>query len=89
MAHILLERVTNLHGTAWVRAHGYGIEGFAFCSNAIYPGVENVTEGEGRITRPNCIAVIQACKAISASDLAPEYNNELFQNRFEQGPSAT
>lgn len=89
MAHILFERVINLHGIAWVRAHGYGIEGFALCGTAVHPGIENVTEGEGQITCPDCIEVIEACKAIAASDLAPEYNNELFYKRFERGPSAT
>ena len=84
MASILLERFTNLHGKSWVRAHGSGVEGFAFCSNAIHSDLDNVGEGIGQITCPDCIAVIEACQSIEAKDLAPEYNNELFHRRFER-----
>jgi hypothetical protein len=82
MASILLERFTNIHGESWVRSHGSGVEGGAFCSSEIHPGMENVTEGLGQITCPDCVAVIEACKAISNDDLTPEYDNELFHKRF-------
>ena len=84
MAHTLLERVNNVNGTKWIRAHGYGLEGFAFCSTAIHPGVHGITESQGQITCPDCIAVIEACKAIEANDLAPEYQNDLFHRRFDK-----
>ena len=84
MASILLERFTNIHGTSWVRAHGSGVESFAFCSNAIHQDLENVSQAIGQITCPDCIAVIEACKAIESKDLAPEYGNELFNRRFER-----
>jgi hypothetical protein len=82
MANILIERFTNLHGTSWVRAHGIGFECFALCSSAIHPDVDGVEEGIGHITCQDCIAVIQACKDIPDTDLAPEYDNELFHRRF-------
>ncbi len=84
MASILLERFTNIHGKAWVRSHASGVEGSAFCNDAIHPGLENVSEGSGQITCPDCIAVIEACKAIQSGDLAPENDNELFHRRFER-----
>lgn len=84
MAHTLVERVTNKNGTTWLRAHGYGIEGFAFCSTAIHPETVAINESQGQITCPDCIAVIAACKAIDAQDLAPEYQNELFHRRLDK-----
>lgn len=84
MASILLERFTNIYGKSWVRSHGPGVEGAAFCRGEIFPGADNVTEGIGQITCPDCIAVIEACKEICSDDLAPEYNNELFHKRFER-----
>lgn len=85
MAHTLLERITNKNGKTWIRAHGYGVEGFAFCSTAIHPDAVGVGESQGQITSPDCIAVIQACKAIDEHDLAPEYQNELFHRRLDKG----
>jgi hypothetical protein len=84
VAHTLLERITNKHGTTWLRAHGYGIEGFALCSTAVHPDVDGVTKGQDQITCPDCIWVVEACKAIDDHDLAPEYQNGLFSRRFEK-----
>jgi len=84
MASILLERFTNIYGKPWVRSHGSGVEGAAFCNIELHPSAENITEGLGQITCPDCIAVIQACKRISTDDLAPEYDNELFHRRLER-----
>jgi hypothetical protein len=84
MARILLERFTNIYGKSWVRSHGSGVEGAAFCSGEIHSDADNVTDGLGQITCPDCIAFIEACKAISNDDLAPEYENELFNRRFER-----
>ena len=83
MAKILLERFTNLHGTAWVRSHGIGSECFALCSSEIHPDADGINEGVGQITCPDCIAVVQACREIPDADLAPEYNNELFNRRLD------
>lgn len=84
MAKILLERFTNRQGISWVRAHGYGVEGFAFCSSGIHPDIEDISESMGQITCPDCIAVIETCKAVEDKDLAPEYKNEMFHRRFER-----
>ncbi len=84
MVHILIERFTNVHGISWLRTHGFGVEGFAFCSTAIHPDADGINEGQGQITCPDCIEVIKACKGIDDKDLAPEYTNELFNRRFER-----
>jgi hypothetical protein len=82
MAKVLFEKVVNPHGVTWIRSYGIDGEHFALCSQALYPGVENITEGEGQITCPDCVNVIQLCKEIDSDDLAPEYNNELFHRRL-------
>ena len=84
MAHTLIERFTNVHGVSWLRIHAYGVEGFAFCSNAIHPDADEIREGQGQITCPDCIEVIKLCKGIDDKDLVPEYTNELFNKRFER-----
>lgn len=82
MADTFLERFVNHQGTSWVRAHGMGVEGFAFCSMELQPDADGIAEGKGQITCPDCIAVIKACKSVADSDLAPEYDNDLFHRRF-------
>lgn len=84
MTQVLFEKVVNPHGITWIRSHGINREHFSLCSNALYPGVEDITEGEGQVTCPDCVDVIQRCKAIDDNDLAPEYENELFNRRFDR-----
>ena len=83
MAQILLERVTNPHGKSWIRTHGTGVEGSAFCSRTIHPDAEGIRLGLGQISCPDCIAVIQCGKAVSDEDITPEYYSELFKQRFK------
>ena len=84
MAEVLFEKVTNPAGITWRRSHAINHEHFSLCSHALYPGVENITEGTGEITCPDCVSVIQHCKSISNDELAPEYENELFNKRFDR-----
>ena len=84
MAEVLFEKVTNPAGVTWIRSHAINSEHFAICTHALYPGVENISEGAGEITCPDCVDVIQRCKAISDDDLAPEYKNELFHRRLDR-----
>jgi len=81
MTEILIERV-NIKDRNWVRAHATDAEAFALCSKALHPEMENVELGEGQITCPDCIRIIEKCKSIPDSDQQPEYENELFYKRF-------
>jgi hypothetical protein len=84
MTRVLFQKVVNPQGITWIRSHGIDHEYFALCSTAFYPRVDDITEGEGQITCPDCVDVVQRCKAISDTDLAPEYQNELFHRRFSR-----
>ena len=80
MTEILIERV-SIKGRNWVRTHATDTELFALCTNALHTEVEKVEFGEGKITCPDCIAIIKKCKEIPDSDQQPEYENELFWKR--------
>lgn len=85
MAEILIERVENPAGLSWLRMHAQNREGFALCSTAICPDVEGIEVGAGQITCPDCISVITCSKSIADSELAPEYDNQLFNRRHDKG----
>ena len=80
---IFKEKVTNIHGVKWVRTHAVGVEGEALCFGN-YEDPPEVEEGIGQITCVDCIEIIKLCKSIKQSDLAPEYENELFNKRTKQ-----
>jgi hypothetical protein len=80
VTEIIIERV-RIKDRSWVRTHATDTEKFSLCSTALYPGVENVELGEGKVTCPDCIEIIKKCKSIPDSDQQPEYENELFWKR--------
>lgn len=84
MAEVLLEKVQNISGKSWIRAHGAGVEKNAFRSSEINPDAEGITLTNGHISCPDCIAVIECCKGIPEAELDPEYRNDLFNRRLEK-----